>query len=45
MHVTKYNGFRGFYVCSKSDKTFDGLKFYYWAETVDECKQWIEENE
>ena len=45
MRVTTYNGFKGFYVYTKSDKTFDGLELHYWAETVEECKQWIQENE
>lgn len=45
MYVTIYNGFKGFYVATKSKETFDGLKLHYWAETVEECKKWIKENE
>lgn len=43
MYVTTYNRFRGFYVATKSDTSFDGLKLHYWAETVEECEEWINE--
>lgn len=45
MKIIYLNGFNGFYVVSKCKKSFDGLKFHYWAETVNECEKWIEQND
>jgi hypothetical protein len=42
MRVIAWNGFKGFYVVAGSG---DDAVFYHWAETIEECEKWIEENE
>ena len=37
--------FRGYYVVSSDESSSDGYKFHYWAETVEECREWIMEKE
>src|SRR5680860_228298 len=45
IEIISWNRFPGFYVVSKDQSIFDGLKFHFWAETITECKKWIQENE
>lgn len=41
MKIIDWNSFRGFYVVSDCEKSYGGLKFHFWAETVEECREWI----
>lgn len=43
MRVIAWNRFNGFYVVSDNPDSFDGLRFHYWAKTVEECREWISE--
>ena len=45
MEVITWNSFKGFYVVSKDKKRPNGMQFHYWTETVEQCEQWIKEND
>ena len=45
MKTIAWNMFSGFYVVTPDDSVFDGYKFLFWAETVDECEEWIKDYE
>ena len=42
MKVIAWNMFRGFYVVSPDESRPNGHEFHYWAETIEECQQWME---
>lgn len=44
MNIIVYNGFNGFYVVTKDESVFDGLRFHFWAETIKECEVWVNSN-
>ena len=45
MRTIAWSMFKGFYVVSKDESVFDGHKFHFWAETIEECEQWIKERQ
>ena len=45
MRIIDWNNFKGFYVVEDNKQSYGGLKFHFWAETVEECEQWIKQTE
>ena len=40
--VKTWNAFKGFYVMTKDKNRPNGHQFHFWAETINECEQWIQ---